>query len=550
MRRAHRRRGQQGAAAVEFALVFPIVLILVFATIQWGLYFWADQGGSDAARNAARLSAVGTPTDCTTFKAQVKAPIDKMGNNFVITRSFTDTDSDGLIEVGDTVTVTVDVRLDRPALPLRAVHQQRHGQLDRQSPGRVRQRRTTSELLMKINLSRRNERGAVAIFLAITVSTVLLITGALAVDLGNAWARGRDVQRQVDVAALSAAPKLPVTTTADRTAAAQAVLDSMKQTNNSVSGQSLTSVTATTLLNNGMITFQHKVAGSWVDCAAGTLCTQMTVNAPDARVQFGLAAVSGHSHVDVTKYAVVRVSTQLPIAKNVMPFWLPNGCSFGPAEPDTTRWSQGWRRRRWRRRGCRYGRRGRRRARSRRVRRGGDRSAVHDRDALADHAGCPGGPAHDRRHRSHDALHPDADRQGRTTSSRNMEPEEPHPGSIRFVSPDGTTVVDAAVSDTDGNKDDYILTTGDFTVPPGVSSIPGAWKVYGMVLEGNGTNETQKYSSNFLTLTVTGTAPRLVGADQHRSDVRLDQQQHGELVHHGHGDGHRHPGRLHRPGPR
>jgi Flp pilus assembly protein TadG len=107
MRRAHTRRGQQGAAAVEFALVFPIVLILVFATIQWGLYFWADQGGSDAARNAARLSAVGTPTDCATFKADVKAPIDKMGNSFVITRSFTDADNDGLIEVGDTVTVSV-----------------------------------------------------------------------------------------------------------------------------------------------------------------------------------------------------------------------------------------------------------------------------------------------------------------------------------------------------------------------------------------------------------------------------------------------------------
>ena len=104
---------------------------------------------------------------------------------------------------------------------------------------------------MKINTSRRNERGAVALFLAITLSTVLLITGALAVDLGNAWARGRDVQRQVDVAALAAAPHLPVTTVADRTAAAQAVLDSMKLSNNAVSGQNLSSVTADQLINSG-----------------------------------------------------------------------------------------------------------------------------------------------------------------------------------------------------------------------------------------------------------------------------------------------------------
>ncbi len=43
-------------------------------------------------------------------------------------------------------------------------------------------------------------RGAVAVMSVILMS-LLLIIGALAVDLGNAWARKRDMQTQADVAA-------------------------------------------------------------------------------------------------------------------------------------------------------------------------------------------------------------------------------------------------------------------------------------------------------------------------------------------------------------
>jgi Flp pilus assembly protein TadG len=120
MARSRIRRNQRGAAAVEFALLAPIVLLIVFAIIQYGLYFWADQGGSDASRDAARLAAVGKPTDCAAFTADVTAPIDKMGSNFAISRVYTDSDSDGQIEVGDTATVTVtfdSIDLHIPFLP-------------------------------------------------------------------------------------------------------------------------------------------------------------------------------------------------------------------------------------------------------------------------------------------------------------------------------------------------------------------------------------------------------------------------------------------------
>lgn len=84
------RRGQGGAVAVEFALVLPFLLLVVFGIIQYGLYFYADQGGSDAARKAARLAAVGKYTDCTSFRNSIKADIASLGDeaNASITRSY------------------------------------------------------------------------------------------------------------------------------------------------------------------------------------------------------------------------------------------------------------------------------------------------------------------------------------------------------------------------------------------------------------------------------------------------------------------------------
>jgi Flp pilus assembly protein TadG len=68
MTRFRERRGQQGAAAVEFALVLPIMLLLLFGLIQYGYYFYSMQAGSSAVGDAARRIAVG---NCTTA-AQVQ----------------------------------------------------------------------------------------------------------------------------------------------------------------------------------------------------------------------------------------------------------------------------------------------------------------------------------------------------------------------------------------------------------------------------------------------------------------------------------------------
>ena len=54
-----KRRNQRGAAAVEFALVLPIFIFLVFGIIQYGFYFWTAETANSAAREAARRVVVG-----------------------------------------------------------------------------------------------------------------------------------------------------------------------------------------------------------------------------------------------------------------------------------------------------------------------------------------------------------------------------------------------------------------------------------------------------------------------------------------------------------
>jgi Flp pilus assembly protein TadG len=70
------RRDESGAVAVEFALLVPLLLLLVLGTIQYGSYFYSSQAGSDIARDAARRAAVGDPVSCADFKDAVQAGID------------------------------------------------------------------------------------------------------------------------------------------------------------------------------------------------------------------------------------------------------------------------------------------------------------------------------------------------------------------------------------------------------------------------------------------------------------------------------------------
>jgi Flp pilus assembly protein TadG len=57
--RTRRRRDDRGAAAVEFALVLIPVVVLLFGLVQYGLYFYSAQTGSNTVNAAVRQLAVG-----------------------------------------------------------------------------------------------------------------------------------------------------------------------------------------------------------------------------------------------------------------------------------------------------------------------------------------------------------------------------------------------------------------------------------------------------------------------------------------------------------
>jgi Flp pilus assembly protein TadG len=116
MPRTVRDDSERGAVAVEFALVMVPLLVLLFGSIQYGLYFWAMQGGSDIARSMARQSAVGdvATTTCDDFRDDIRSQIDGLtgrGETATIRRTFIDsqTPADG-VTPGDKVRISVQFK--------------------------------------------------------------------------------------------------------------------------------------------------------------------------------------------------------------------------------------------------------------------------------------------------------------------------------------------------------------------------------------------------------------------------------------------------------
>lgn len=60
-----RTRGEAGAAALEFGLVMPLLLLILLGIIQYGFYFWGMQAGENAAGELVRRLSVGDCQDST-----------------------------------------------------------------------------------------------------------------------------------------------------------------------------------------------------------------------------------------------------------------------------------------------------------------------------------------------------------------------------------------------------------------------------------------------------------------------------------------------------
>jgi Flp pilus assembly protein TadG len=112
MRYDPRKKGQRGAAVVEFAVIAPLLLVIIFGIIEFGVYFFDKAVITNASREGARTGIVyGGPSVPRVSDDDIEAVVMKYEDSLI---SFHD-DDDLDISIsrsgnssGDTLTVRVE----------------------------------------------------------------------------------------------------------------------------------------------------------------------------------------------------------------------------------------------------------------------------------------------------------------------------------------------------------------------------------------------------------------------------------------------------------
>jgi len=106
----HSETGDKGANMVEFALVAPFLILLLFGVVEFAWVFASNLDVKHGAREGARITAVNTPdTGNVDLAAEICSRMDLVGPNTATTITWA---SDGTPAVAESVTVTVSTPLD------------------------------------------------------------------------------------------------------------------------------------------------------------------------------------------------------------------------------------------------------------------------------------------------------------------------------------------------------------------------------------------------------------------------------------------------------
>jgi hypothetical protein len=154
----------------------------------------------------------------------------------------------------------------------------------------------------------RSDEGAVAIVVALC-AIVLFGFGALAVDLGNQYARARTAQTDADFAALAGAAQLPDQSAAFKAAYNYLKLNLPQDDNGAPVGDPANYTDGAP--GNGEISFPT--------------ATRITIITPLRTVSFGLAGALGFKSGSVTRTATAEVRSP----KKTLPFFLNLSCNVG-----------------------------------------------------------------------------------------------------------------------------------------------------------------------------------------------------------------------------
>ncbi len=105
---------ESGVAAIEFALVSPILIFLLFAIIEFSIVLYDKAIITNASREAARSATVfnGDPSD-----AAVNAVVDSYLSNHLISLGSNNTHSVVVSQTGGDLTVSVNYTYDFLVLP-------------------------------------------------------------------------------------------------------------------------------------------------------------------------------------------------------------------------------------------------------------------------------------------------------------------------------------------------------------------------------------------------------------------------------------------------
>ena len=98
--RRQRKNGEKGQALVEFALLVPIFLILLFAIVDFGMGFYTWITVTNSAREGARVGAVHAPLDVASSPCFGKASLEQCIQDRVL-------DSADLADEATKMTVTI-----------------------------------------------------------------------------------------------------------------------------------------------------------------------------------------------------------------------------------------------------------------------------------------------------------------------------------------------------------------------------------------------------------------------------------------------------------
>lgn len=82
------RRRERGAAAVEFALLLPVLLMLIGGTIDFGRLYYTQIQLGNAARDGVRLAAMGTTYSTSQIQDRTRmaaAPLDVATSGVTVT---------------------------------------------------------------------------------------------------------------------------------------------------------------------------------------------------------------------------------------------------------------------------------------------------------------------------------------------------------------------------------------------------------------------------------------------------------------------------------